>query len=386
MKGKPLYTWGAVLVAWISVRFASAIYYAPVQKLDIKNSPHPALVVHAKQAAINPAALLDKQGDEPVVLAQSTGLSSSSAWHVTPQLQGHKRYSLSANFAGISFSARTLPRAFPAQNFMQPSNAPSDIGAAHTSVGGHISGALTPPLLAPLLAPILLKPDPIVSGRLARWQVYAYAFVRGNSSNGDVLAPAGGSGAGQYGGSQFAVIARIQIGKQHSRTWLYTRITDAPSQGLQYNAQREFAGGITIAPFVKRPIFIAAERRIRRGKDATAVYLSAAIDPRPLLKTFTLSGYAQGGIVDSGQVAAFGDAALRLDKIITQKSNSKFSAGMGAWAGGQKGAQRLDIGPSIHGTAKLGKVNFSLSADWRFRVAGRASPGNGPALTLSAGL
>jgi hypothetical protein len=33
----------------------------------------------------------------------------------------------------------------------------------------------------------------------------------------------------------------------------------------------------------------------------------------------------------------------------------------------------------------MGKLSVDIMADWRFRVAGNALPGNGPALTLSTG-
>ncbi|MBS1239358.1 MAG: hypothetical protein H6R45_64, partial [Proteobacteria bacterium] len=57
----------------------------------------------------------------------------------------------------------------------------------------------------------------------------------------------------------------------------------------------------------------------------------------------------------------------------------------GAWGGAQKGAARLDIGPSASLQLKLGEANSRVSMDWRFRVAGEARPASGPALTISAG-
>ena len=59
----------------------------------------------------------------------------------------------------------------------------------------------------------------------------------------------------------------------------------------------------------------------------------------------------------------------------TQKEIDKLVSGLGS--------QRLDIGPTAGGTLRVGKASLRLSADWRFRIAGNASPGDGPALTLS---
>jgi hypothetical protein len=41
------------------------------------------------------------------------------------------------------------------------------------------------------------------------------------------------------------------------------------------------------------------------------------------------------------------------------------------------------MGPHAELRLRLGTANASLSADWRFRVAGNARPGSGPALTLA---
>ena len=59
--------------------------------------------------------------------------------------------------------------------------------------------------------------------------------------------------------------------------------------------------------------------------------------------------------------------------------------GAGAWAGGQEGATRLDLGPRASLRLRLGETASRLALDWRFRVAGEARPASGPALTLSAG-
>jgi hypothetical protein len=60
--------------------------------------------------------------------------------------------------------------------------------------------------------------------------------------------------------------------------------------------------------------------------------------------------------------------------------------GAGIWGGVQKGAARLDAGPSASVAMPLGRgTNGRIAIDWRFRLAGEAVPDSGPALTLSAG-
>jgi hypothetical protein len=43
------------------------------------------------------------------------------------------------------------------------------------------------------------------------------------------------------------------------------------------------------------------------------------------------------------------------------------------------------VGPTATLDLPLAGGSGRLSADWRFRLAGTATPGSGPALTLSAG-
>jgi hypothetical protein len=63
--------------------------------------------------------------------------------------------------------------------------------------------------------------------------------------------------------------------------------------------------------------------------------------------------------------------------------------GGGVWSGGQRGAVRLDLGPRIEGHGLFGpparRIGVRVGVDWRFRVAGEAQPGSGPAVTVAAG-
>ena len=58
--------------------------------------------------------------------------------------------------------------------------------------------------------------------------------------------------------------------------------------------------------------------------------------------------------------------------------------GGGVWGAAQPGAARLDAGPQMSLPLPAAGANLRLSADWRFRLAGDAAPGSGPALTLGA--
>jgi hypothetical protein len=58
--------------------------------------------------------------------------------------------------------------------------------------------------------------------------------------------------------------------------------------------------------------------------------------------------------------------------------------GAGAWGGAQPGASRLDAGPTLSWRLPAARAHLRIEAGWRFRLAGEAAPGSGPALTLLA--
>ena len=82
---------------------------------------------------------------------------------------------------------------------------------------------------------------------------------------------------------------------------------------------------------------------------------------------------------------AFVDGQGRVERPLGRFGEAEVSAGAGAWGGAQKGAARLDIGPTAAVTFRLGEARGRLAADYRFRLAGNAEPRSGPALTVSAG-
>ena len=100
-----------------------------------------------------------------------------------------------------------------------------------------------------------------------------------------------------------------------------------------------------------------------------------------------LSGeiYAQAGYVAGPNASAFVDGQLRVERRLARLGRGELRAGLGAWGGAQKGANRIDVGPSATLDFPLGGGQGRVSADWRLRAAGNAAPKSGPAITLSAG-
>ncbi|WP_397590790.1 hypothetical protein [Sphingorhabdus sp.] len=68
---------------------------------------------------------------------------------------------------------------------------------------------------------------------------------------------------------------------------------------------------------------------------------------------------------------------------MASQGGAQLSAGGGIWGGGQSDIMRLDVAPSARAWVPAGPARLRIDASWRFRVAGDAQPGNGPAVTLS---
>ncbi len=227
----------------------------------------------------------------------------------------------------------------------------------------------------------------IIGGTLAKkWQVYAFSFWRLTGGG-----PAGLASAAQYGGSQSGIIATYRVGGgEKSDLSLLARVTTTP----QNAGDRELAAGLSWRPARNIPVTLFAEYRARApAPDAAALYLAGSVPDIALPGGFRLGGFGQAGVVHSFTAAsaggdertAFLDAGLRGERGVVNTRPLQIALGAGAWAGGQRGSRRLDIGPAATLKTQIAGQDIRLNADWRFRIAGNASPGNGPALTLSAG-
>jgi hypothetical protein len=223
---------------------------------------------------------------------------------------------------------------------------------------------------------IYLPAHQVKTATSPRESVYGFSFWRGGALTSG-LAP-----ASQYGGSQAGLVASYRLSDHNNALVLLWRATITP----QRPAEREFALGVRIQPITKLPITLSGERRFRpSGPDRFAFYLAGGQSDVPVIEKFKLDGFAQIGILEGGTLDHFFDAHVQLQRPVQKSGPISISAGGGLWAGGQKGAARIDIGPSVRADIKLGKPSLRVSADWRFRLAGNAKPGNGPAVTVSTG-
>jgi hypothetical protein len=216
----------------------------------------------------------------------------------------------------------------------------------------------------------------------SRWSGDSWMVLRQNGR-----APALGSFAGpSYGASQVGAVLRYRLGSA-STAGLQGYIRG--SSALSAPSDRELALGLAVRPLRRVPAILMGEGRMtwsgRAIRVRPAIALVSAVPPVQLPLSLRGEVYAQAGYVGGTGATVFIDGQVRVDRALPVLGLARLRLGGGVWGGAQRGAARLDVGPGLTLTMPLGPANVRVAADWRFRVAGRAEPASGPALTLSAG-
>ncbi|HMG46919.1 MAG TPA: hypothetical protein VK614_05615 [Allosphingosinicella sp.] len=200
------------------------------------------------------------------------------------------------------------------------------------------------------------------------WSVSAWVLLRGERG-GSSLAP-----AGTLGGSQAGARFLYRLGERlalNARAYL----------PLQRLGGAEAAAGLDWRPVASVPVDILVERRQALGREGRSAFsiLAHGGAGRALPGGLRFDAYAQAGIVGFKSLDAFVDGSARVSAGL-----GPVEVGAGAWAAAQPGAARLDAGPALTYRLPVARAHLRLEANWRFRIAGGAAPGSGPALTLAA--
>nr|WP_231708248.1 hypothetical protein [Sphingomonas populi] len=184
---------------------------------------------------------------------------------------------------------------------------------------------------------------------------------------------------GQLGGSQAGVRLAYLLDRKH-RVAAMVRVTSPLGSGL-----REAAIGLEWQP-TRLPVRIVAEQRIAidGGKGGPAIELVGGFGALPIGAGFRLESYAQAGAIHRDRTEGFVDGAAHLSHPVATLGAIPIDLGAGLWGGAQRGAERLDIGPSLTASLPIASQRLRVSLDWRQRIAGAARPGSGVALTLGA--
>jgi hypothetical protein len=233
------------------------------------------------------------------------------------------------------------------------------------------------------LNPIGARPElaGITNDGAERWSLDAWAFVRGGGGRvqGGVISPV-------YGASQGGAVLRYRLAPSSPhRPAAYLRATMAPGGA----AEREVALGVAARPVAALPFAAQAEVRYYRapgiGEFRPAVLIVSEFAPLALPGQIAVEAYAQAGYVGGRLATPFADGQARLTREVADIGQARLRLGGGAWGGAQRGAERVDIGPTATIDIPIAQGSARLALDYRWRLAGDAQPGSGLALTLSTG-
>ena len=225
-----------------------------------------------------------------------------------------------------------------------------------------------------------------------RWSGDAWWLLR--QGNGSSVAASPVLGGGQAGASlaytpdplarrPLAIVARVAVAALPARRGIAPRGLDSDTAQFAAGLRWNMAPGLSISG---ERLFAAKGSTARND---WAVRLATGTGGRRGRAEW--SGYGEAGALGSGDVYAGGQArlALRIDDGGDDGGRLQVSAGPAIWASlqhsGTGSSRRVDIGPSLAARLASGRAAVTVSADYRFRIAGNASPGSGPAVTVSAG-
>lgn len=236
---------------------------------------------------------------------------------------------------------------------------------------------------APMAAPFAPRSREPIAARAPRWSGDGWLLLRRDAK----ASLAGGPVGASYGASQAGAVVRYRLAPASPhRPFAFLRATAA----IDGSRERDLAAGLSARPLPRVPVTLAAELRATQSPAGTRLRPAAMaiteLPPIDLPFDLRAEAYGQAGYIGGKAATAFVDGQVRVDRQVARIGPAELRAGAGVWGGAQKGAARLDIGPGATlGMAVTSDVSARLGLDWRFRVAGEATPASGPALTLSAG-
>jgi hypothetical protein len=267
--------------------------------------------------------------------------------------------------------SRVVPRVVASRSPRALRAAPRPSAFERLPVSEAIATVPADPILPmPLPAPVQLT----FNRSPSRWSASTWLTVRPGS--GISAAP-----GGQIGGSQGGVRIAYTLDAR-GRVALFGRVV-TPLSGRG----REASVGAEWQPR-RAPVRIVAEQRFeidgggpgwRPGRGLGLGLVAGGELAVPA--GFRLETYGQAGAIRRDRIEPYADGAARATRRLP---GTPISIGAGAWGAAQRGAARLDIGPSATVAVPVGGQRIRLWLDWRQRVAGDARPGSGVALTLGS--
>ena len=204
----------------------------------------------------------------------------------------------------------------------------------------------------PLAEPRVIVPFvPIPSGRAVQ-RLSASAWLIARPGEGEP------STGGLLGGSQLGMRGTFMLDRAH-RIALAARLS-APLSGRG----REAAVGVDWQP-LPAPVHLVAEHRLSLdgGRGGAALFVIGGFGPRQIASQVNAEAYAQAGAIARDGIERFADGAARVSYDLGSVGGVDMDAGAGAWGGAQRGAARLDFGPSLGMRLPIGGPAIRLTLD-----------------------
>lgn len=372
-RGQPVIGMALVLLSWVGARAAlleSEVYSAQAEAVTVRTAAVPS-VQHARARPVP----VPQPGAAPAIPAASAFLAPPSP--AMPPISAGPT---------VTPIAPPVPEVTP---IAPPSPAPLDrqhLAAGHQLL--YLAGLSQLPLPPEALAARPTRPFPVAAPAPAtglserRFSGDSWLLLRRGAGG----ATTGGPIPASYGASQAGAVIRYRLAPTSAlRPAAYLRATSA----VRAPHDEELAAGLMLRPVKHLPVSVMAELRATHLQSGTAlrpaILLVSEFPPLPLTGGFRAESYGAAGYVGGRFATPFAEGQLRLDRKIARIGPAELRAGAGAWGGAQRGASRLDAGPGATLGFPLGPGSARLSADWRFRLTGKAAPTSGPAVTLSAG-
>ena len=222
------------------------------------------------------------------------------------------------------------------------------------------------------------QPRPTLGSKL-KVSGSAWILYRPNST----VAPL--ASVGQLGGSQAGLQVSLPVAQvpKLGTVALRARL----SRALQTPGQAEAGIGVRLTLHPKIPLDVVIERRIRigeGGRNAFAVGVASGFDDKALPRGVLVSAYGQAGVVGLRTRDLYVDAAIRAEHRLFTSATSEVRVGVAAWGAAQPGVSRIDVGPRISGSFRIGGARLLASVEWRERFAGNARPNSRPVFTIGS--
>lgn len=220
---------------------------------------------------------------------------------------------------------------------------------------------------------------------LKAWRVDAYSLIRSGGAGFVSDRPLlGGGQSGIRLGYTPGPLARRPIE-------LFGRLAIAHDWFDPKGGSGQGAVGTAWMPLGRDGPTVGAERLIaigREGRNAWAIRVSGgAWHAADAKLPIDLSAYAEAGVVGAGSRDGFAGAQALALYPVAAREGTRIGIGAGVWGsvqdGGGRTASRLEFGPSAQLSQRIGKGTIELRGEYRFRIAGDAAPGSGPALTVA---